>query len=63
MVKVYIFAGFMTVFALAGLAWLIIARFGLALFRAKKKEKDVAKEPPEGARWHRPADGGPGYWV
>lgn len=60
--KVYIFAGFMTVLLVVGLAWLIVARLGLAIFRAKKKEKNE-EEPPDGARWHRPPGGGPGYWV
>ena len=62
MAKVYVLAGILTVLSVAGLAWLLIARFGLAIFRAKK-EKVSEEEPPDGARWHRPADGGPGYWV
>lgn len=39
--KVYVFAGFMTVLALAGIAWLIIAKFGQVIFRNKKEKKDV----------------------
>jgi len=61
-VKVYIFAGFMTVLAITGLAWLIIARFGLAIFRTKKKEKNDQATPVTDPRRNRGGDG-PGFWV
>jgi hypothetical protein len=60
--KVYIFGGFVLVLFLAAVGVVILSRLTVAMFRAKKKEK-VIEEPPEGARWHRPVDGGPGYWV
>ena len=62
--KVYIFAGFVTVLTVAGLAWLLIARFGVAIFRVKKKGKGKDGQEPTGNAGGRGAGGGDGpRWV